>query len=350
MASPEHQAIAETINEVLEDLAGSALVGVFEGQRRTFDYGCLLSRDLERPLVAQVLWQHGHGLEKDIRTLLFDSEALIKLYIVRDSTRVRATLDDVIASYRPDSDTRPKLTGLKLIFVPPDFDADRGQDRIWLRSFLGLSFSQDIAFGIAFGGFTKHALNVFMDHGGPIGLKYAVLHEIAENGLIHTPTFKDRLGYKTDGPIREAITMLNAAGFVRRMSGGVLCFPTIRGRFLLDLTRRLLVDVHNARGWSIQTTRLLECLGIVLPEFPVDGISSESIQPSDKFAGNLLHATFCKDHFGRDLLADIDLRKPVLYSQFLIEHFIKEAGIARGFSADFFSEPEYLFNPTTTGH
>lgn len=115
MASPEHQAIAETIDEVLQDLAGSALVGVFEGQRRTFDYSCLLSRDLERPLVAQVLWQHEHGLEKDIRTLLFDSEAPIKLYIVRDSTRVRARLDDVIASYRQVPDTRQKLTGLKLV-------------------------------------------------------------------------------------------------------------------------------------------------------------------------------------------------------------------------------------------
>ena len=70
MASPEHQAIAKTINEALEHFAGSALIGVFESERRTFDYSCLLARDLDRPLVAQVLWQHEHGLEKDIRTLL----------------------------------------------------------------------------------------------------------------------------------------------------------------------------------------------------------------------------------------------------------------------------------------
>jgi hypothetical protein len=109
MASPEHKAIAETIDGVLQDFAESTLVGVFEGQRRTFHYSCLLSRDLERPLVAQVLWQHEHGLEKDIRTLLFDSEALIKLYIVRDSARIRATLDDVIGSYRQAPHTRQKL-------------------------------------------------------------------------------------------------------------------------------------------------------------------------------------------------------------------------------------------------
>ena len=91
-------------------------------------------RDLDRPLVAQVLCQHGHGLEKDIRTLLFDSEALIKLYVIRDSARLRATLDDVLISYRGDSNTRQKLLGLKLVFVPPDFDADDEAQRFWLRS------------------------------------------------------------------------------------------------------------------------------------------------------------------------------------------------------------------------
>ena len=76
-----------------------------------------------------MLWQHEHGLEKDIRTLLFDSEALIKLCIVRDSARIRATLDDVLSSYRCTPDGRQKLIGLKLVFVPPDFDADKEEDR-----------------------------------------------------------------------------------------------------------------------------------------------------------------------------------------------------------------------------
>ena len=348
MASPEHQAIAETINAVLTQFAESGLVGVFEGQRRTFDYSCLLARDLDRPLVAQVLWQHENGLEKDIRTLLFDAESLIKIYIVRDSTRIRATLDDVIASYRQASDTRQKLVGLKLVFVPPDFDADREQDRVWLRLFLSSSFSQDIAFGIAFGGFTKRAWSVFMNHGGPIGLKYAILHEIAENGLIHTPTFKDRLGYKTDGPIREAITMLNAAGFIRRYE--VCCFPTIRGRFLLDFTRRLLVDVRNSAGWSLQTAQLFDRLGAPVPQFPVDELSPGSVPASDKFCVTLLHAMYCNSHFGRDLLAEVDLRKPVLYSQFFVDRFIREMALARGFSAEFFSEPEYFFVPKEAEH
>ena len=46
MASAEHEAVAAAIDAVLKDLHTSALIGVFESERRTFDYACLLNRDL----------------------------------------------------------------------------------------------------------------------------------------------------------------------------------------------------------------------------------------------------------------------------------------------------------------
>jgi hypothetical protein len=345
MASPEHKAIAEAIGGVLEYLSESALIGVFEGQRRTFDYSCLLKRDLNRPLVAQVLWQHDHGLEKDIRTLLFDSEALVKLYVVRDSARLRATLDDVLTSYRDDSSTRQRLLGLKLIFVPPDFDADDESQRLWLRSYLLSTFSRDLEFGVAFGGFSRHAFDVFVSHQGPLGLKYAILHEICQNGLVRNPTFTERLNYRTSGPIREALAMLNAAGLIRKWGTSVCCFPTLRGRFLLDFTRRLLLDVAAGVQWSEQTKRLFRSLGMTSPEFPIDGLHSTIQKPQSWFGVNLQHAGFCGTQWGRDLLAGIDPAKPVLHSRFMIDQFLSEMAAAKGFSSRFFSEPEYLFSP-----
>jgi hypothetical protein len=136
-------------------------------------------------LVAQVLWQHEHGLEKDIRTLLLDTDSSLKLYVMRDSARMRATLDDVLASYRNDPDLRGRLRGLKIFFVPGDFDADKEDQLQWLKRHLGYSFMQDISFAILFGGVTKHAVEVFLAHNGPFGLKYAILDEIVKNGLIH---------------------------------------------------------------------------------------------------------------------------------------------------------------------
>ena len=91
--------------------------------------------------------------------------------------------------------------------------------------------------------------------------------------------------------------------------------------------------------------RLLERLGIVGPEFPFGGLSSRAVNAPDAFGRALLPAMICKSHFERDLPADVDLHRPALYSQIAVEHFIKEMGRARGFSAEFFSEPEYLFLP-----
>lgn len=260
MASPEHEGVAKAIDQVFQDLNETALIGVFEGERRTFDYSILLHRDLRRPLVAQVLWKHDHGLEKDLRTLLFDEGSTIKLYALRDSTRIRATLDDVLTTYRRDPQIRQRLIGLRLVFIPPDFDADKEDDHVWLRSFLAASFSKDIAFGVLFGGLTKRILDVFINHNGPFGLKYAILHEIGKNGLVHTPTFKERLGYRTSGPIREVLTMLNAAGLIRNWRSSVVYFPTLRGRFVLDFTRRLLLDIQEEGQWSSPTKFLFDAL------------------------------------------------------------------------------------------
>jgi hypothetical protein len=348
MASAEHEAVAAAIDAVLKDLHTSALIGVFEGERRTFDYSCLLNRDLGRPLVAQVLWRHEHGLEKDLRTLLFDEGSTIKLYVLRDSTRIRATLDDVLKAYRRNPLMRQRLLGLRLVFVPPDFDADKQEDHAWLRTFLSSSFLKDIAFGIVFGGLTKHALEIFIRHNGPFGLKYAILHEIGQNGLIHTPTFKERLEYKTTGPIREAVAMLNAAGLIRNLESSVCYFPTLRGRFVLDLTRRFLLDIEQRADWSSPTRFLLDALGMDIPPFPED---TSTLKHSDPFASNLVHAGFCASHFGRDLLDGIDRDSPVLYSDFPLEDLIHRMADHRGFSYEFFAEPEFLFSPTAQkGH
>jgi len=346
VASPEHQAIAETIDNVLNSLAGSTLIGVFEGQRRTFDYSCLLKRDLERPLVAQVLWRHDQGLEKDIRTLLLDTDSALKLYVIRDSARIRATLDDVLRSYRSHAELRQRLRGLKIFFIPADFDADKEEQRRWLQRHFADTFMHDISFAIVFGGVTKHALEVFLAHNGPFGLKYAILDEIVKNGLVHMPAFKERLGYKRDGPIREALAMLNAAGLTRNWTSSVCHFPSIRGRFILDFTRRILLDVKLGDGWSIRTAEIFNALQMPTPDYPSEPITATNIRITDAVSNNILHAANCKAKFGRDLLDGIDLEKPQLYSDFNVTGFLDEMRLAKTFPPDFFDQPEYVFIPS----
>ncbi|MGA3093682.1 MAG: hypothetical protein ABSD75_34295 [Terriglobales bacterium] len=279
MASAEHQAIAQAIDLALRGIEDSALVGVFESERRKFDYSCLLKRDLTRPLVAQVLWGHEEGLEKDIRTLLFDRESKLKLYVLKDKLGIRATLDDVLSSYRSHDDTRSRLAGLRLLFIPTDFDADSEKERTWLNDFVRMALLKDLGFAIIFGGMTRHVVMTFMNHQGPFGLKYAILLEISNNGLVHTPTFKKRLGYSTTGTIREVLTMLNATGLVRNWPSSVCYFPTIRGRLMLDLTRRLLVESKRSKDWSNETRIFFRALDISVPEFRnVDDVSPRRVR------------------------------------------------------------------------
>jgi hypothetical protein len=83
-----------------------------------------------------------------------------------------------------------------------------------------------------------------------------------------------------------------------------------------------------------------------IPAFPETPGDTSALKHSDAFGSNLVHARFCASHFGRDLLDGIDCESPVLYSDFPLEGLIHRMADHRGFSYEFFAEPEFLFSPT----
>jgi hypothetical protein len=109
-------------------------------------------RDSSRPLVAQVLWRHQEGIDKDLRTLLQDAESLVKVYFVKDTIRARSRIDEVLTSYRRNPATRDLLRGLRIIPVPSGFDADKENDRAWMAKHIEESVTSDVLFNIVFGG------------------------------------------------------------------------------------------------------------------------------------------------------------------------------------------------------
>jgi hypothetical protein len=316
MTTAEHSYLAQQIDVALRSASEVALMGVVESDRRRFDYSVTCLRDLSRPLVAQVLWTHVDGVEKDLRTLLHEPDARIKLYVVRDGLRVRQRIDEVVTSYRRMPDLLPLLRGLRILFVPPDFDADRLGDQAWMATFLRNTISRDVLFNIVFGNLDAQTFAVFSDHGGPLGLKYAVLDEITRNGLDHTPTFTARLGYRTSGPIREAIAMLNASGLIRRLEGSVCCLPTAKGRALLDFSRLMLFESSTRGEWSTEAAMMLSMLGVPTDRFyPNATVTTEAALSDRRVAGLLLSAQLSKRMFGHDLLADVDPAAPRFYSE-----------------------------------
>jgi len=327
MATPEHQFIAESFDQCLQDFSATALIGMTESQRRTFDYSCILKRDLSRPLVAQVLWAHSEGLEKDMRTLLHDSDAVLKVLFVKDSANTRTRLDEIIQSYRSKDVLRPLLQGLRPIFLPPDFDADKDREQQWMNRYIAEKVADDILFNVVFGRFTMSDFLAFSHHGGIFGLKYAILHEITTNGLGHMPTFKKRLGYSTTGSIREALIMLSVTGLSDKIPGSNIHGASIKGRLMLDLTRRLLYEWGTCNSWTDELKVLFSCLGVPLPEFASD---LDSLPQATLLANpiwlNLYHAMYCEQTFGRSLLADVDMEQPRFYTEDFLDVLARQSG------------------------
>jgi hypothetical protein len=222
--SAEHTFISQSLDTALSSYSETKLLGIREAQRRTFDYGCVLLRDFSRPLVSQVLWSHQEGIEKDLRTLLFDGGSSLKLYFVRDNIKNRARIDEILKNYRESASTAPLIRGLRVIAVPDGFDADSLQHQAWMNDFIRRGIATDLLFGVVFGKLTAFDVASFSDHGGPTGLKFAALDVITEHGVDHGPTFEGRLGYR-GSPLREVVTMLSGTGLVGRVGFSVVRVP-----------------------------------------------------------------------------------------------------------------------------
>lgn len=342
MPSDEHQFLVDELDRVLHRCSRTGLLGVAEIERQKLDYGCLLLRDMSRPLIAQALWGNRAGIEKDLRTLFLDREASLKLYLIPDDASYHTRIAEIVQAYRADTALREKVTGFRLLPVPI-FNAASESDRRIVSQRIEQSFREDILFGVIFGQLTAHNFAVFADHGGPIGLKYAILDEIGAGGLTHMPTFKQRLNYETDGPVQKALAMLVAAGFVRRIPRTNLCIPTVKGRLMLDLTRRLLFEWRNrGKEWAPETQQILSALGVDEVGIPQELLDDRK-EGSSCLADILLDAQY-RASYGRDLLAGIDPEKPVFYSQFQWQHIFAKLRGVPGVSPAIFDDPSSMFS------
>lgn len=339
----EHQFLAENIDKILNEISQTSLLGIFEADRKLFDYGCIIQRDFSRPLVSQVLWKNPEGIEKDLRSLIFESNAKLKLYIFKDSLKARAKINEITQSYKSHPEFSKRLRGLRLFPIPHDFDADSEKSRSWVYIHLQSAFIQDLLFQIIFGHFKIQDLKFFINHGGIHGLKYAILHEISLNGLFHMPTFKKRLGYETSGPIKEAILMLKGTGFISSLRG-IPCAPTIKGRLFLDLSRKILFEYQNNLMWSSELELIADNLGLLLP-----GIKSLDLDKKLHLQNNLerliLSAKGCNENFGRDLLGELDAANPLFYQNDYIDQIRKHFFKAQPYSSldEFVEESSLLY-------
>lgn len=314
-------------------------MGLSEAERRKFDYGCIILRDVSRPLVSQVLWSHEEGLEKDIRTLIFEGGAALKLYFVRDRIKNRAKIDEVIQSYRQNPSTANLLRGLKIIPVPEDFDADLIKHQNWMNRYILDSISSDLLFAVVFGKLSASDVRTFGLHGGPVGLKMAALHVISTVGFEHGPTLEKAVGAK-GSPLREAIAMLTGLGLIAAPTFSVQRVPTIKGRFLIDLARLLTFERETLSDWSDETKLILNYLKLD----PASGWqeSANSLLNRDFVNDALTGVEYAYRQFGVDVMEGVNRKSPQFHSKFEADGFLSSNFI--GTSPELWSDPDDIAN------
>ncbi|WP_105634819.1 hypothetical protein [Cronobacter dublinensis] len=329
-ASPEHQFIAEAIDSVLSRYATTKLLGVLEAGRKKFDYSCVLERDFHRVLSSQVLWSHTEGIHKDLMTLLHEEESYLKVYFAKDTTKHRMRIDEVISEYKKNSQTRALLKGLRIIYLPSEFDADKLSEQKLMSGLMSHLVCKDLLFGTVFGRLSSFDIRVFANHGGPLGLKYAVLDEITENGLIHNPTFKERLGYSTTSTIREVTTMLSALGLVKRLDNSVILLPTLKGRMLLDLARKLVVDNSSDETASGEFEIIKSLL------FPIGSSGQFNYLKEIKES-----ALYSANNFGRKLTVSAQSEGTKFYKTFNWDDWHEQLQMMPELKDKLFTEPDF---------
>ncbi|HKG44777.1 MAG TPA: hypothetical protein VKB10_11105 [Gaiellaceae bacterium] len=252
--SPEHQFLKQTVLDVLEEFSRLQLYGVTEAARRRFDFSCRLERDWTRLLAGQAAWRNQDGIEKDVRTLLTDSESEIKAFVVRDTLAHRRLVDEAVADFSRLTPIEPFR--FKTFWVPSDFDADDEHHRRYVRDRLRAEIVDDILFKVVFGQVDAQSLRPLLDTTGRIDLVVALLAYIAERPLDNRVGPSSALGVSPNTIDRRLIA-LQTAGLVRNLPRTLVAEVSPAGRTVLDILARL--DLESSSG--VLTSELAYILG-----------------------------------------------------------------------------------------
>jgi hypothetical protein len=218
---------------------------------------CLLKTNWERPLVGQIMWGNEAGLDKDLRTLITTTDASIWAYVLKNTTKNQSSLHEVIQDFK-NTEYRESLSKLKIFMIPNDFDADKEDQRETVGGYLKNLIVDDLLFNVVFGKLTEHDFKYFINGiSGKVGLKLAILSNIAVNGLDNIVLISQKLGVSKNS-IREKTLQLQALGFTK--DPGFVTKMSLKGRTLLLIVKRIIEEYENGH-FSLQLRDILSRIG-----------------------------------------------------------------------------------------
>ncbi|WP_147433103.1 hypothetical protein [Catellatospora citrea] len=268
--SAEHQFLSETFVSVLEKMSASRLYAYREAERGKFDFSCHLTENWDYSLDGQTLWKHTEGVDKDVRTLLVASDAQIRVYVARHTTKNRNTFYEAARDFRSHGHSRA-LNRLKVFWVPADFDADDEPARELLARQLAGEVTDDLLFNVVFGRLSAGAVRAILIGSGMMALETAVLHHIATSGFVNFSELRQRFEV-SPSTLRDRVARLHMSRFlIQPRDGSQVYFVSPAGRAYLRLCEQL---ARHIRGED-------------LPEQTCDVLRLLEIEPDLEFRRNL---------------------------------------------------------------
>lgn len=235
--SDEHKFIKKCITDALYNFSKTKLYEYSEADRNKFDFACTLECDWSRPLVGQVLWRNRRGIEKDIRTLINDSDSDIKVYAISTTLSHESAFIEVMNDYKK-SDRYPDLFKVRPIRIPENIDLDKDIDRKNVNEIIRSQIVDDILFNIVFGRLTPEDLNLLLTAGNNCCIEIALLYKIATNNFSSLASLS-RSMRTSSTPIRESLPFLVGLGFLESSPFSAKYKVSLKGRVLLDLFRQI---------------------------------------------------------------------------------------------------------------
>jgi len=313
-ASAEHEYVTTCFNEIVTDLSRVDVYTYENVERQAFDFSCTMRVNLSRAVVGQTLWKHASGIEKDIRTLLFEDTAEIKVYLVRsDATtkrHVRATIDD----YRRSGLFDDRLFRLLCLDVPV-FDADDEAARVEVKAALRDQVADHLLFRTVFGGLSARdvwfLLHLENTTSHDLAYNLRLLHYIRSGRYISNRGTAFDLGSNAN-KVRERLRVLFGAGFIEPVHGQYAV--TESGETFLRMLDRFGAEVRDRRLTPelIYLLRKIGCDVADIHRVP-DPASGESLRPMHVLTMGLLFNDYNPDwRIGEDLFAAVDAALPGL--------------------------------------
>src|SRR4051812_34606925 len=92
---------------------------------------------------------------------------------------------------------------------------------------------------VVFGNLSARDVRLFVVSGGIMGFGVAILHYIAVHGFMNISAMVKDLRLRSSGPAREKLIWLESLGLVAAPDMAAYYEPTLKGKVMLELFRRL---------------------------------------------------------------------------------------------------------------